>query len=154
MKELVSLPGSRWLTAYVGHHSRSPNKHVPEELNHAGLTSTAAQLFKHSLPVPFSAPEIDIWEHCCGNPIEQQLNKNEDASNLKALVRQTPHWHQSHRCLTSDLSLLHRFNRNDLLPRWLLNTYFQPSKTNMLGFFLHIKQQPPSVAKLLSAISF
>lgn len=156
MKELISLPASRWLTAYVDHHSRSLNKHVPEELNHDGLRSTAAQLFKQSMLVPFSAPENDIWEYwpCCyGSPTEQQLNKMETLQKSQGTGQtNSRHWHQSHRRLTSDSHLLHHFNRNrlsrnDLLPRWLQNTYCQPLETNMLGFFLHSKQQPPDVAE-------
>lgn len=61
------------------------------------------------------------------------------------------HWHQSHRRLISDSNLLHHFNRNCLsrndLPRWLQNTYCQPLKTNILGFFLQSKQQSPDMAE-------
>lgn len=99
MKELVSLPASRWLTAYVDHHSHSLNKHVPEELNHDGLRSTAVQLFKQSMLVPFSAPENDIWEYwpCCyGNPTERQLNK------METLQKITRHWSDKLQTLTSE----------------------------------------------------
>lgn len=134
---MVSLPASRWLTAYVDHHSRSLNKHVPEELNHDGLRSTAAQLFKQSMLVPFSAPENDIWEYwpCCyGNPTKRQLNKMETLQKSQGTGQtNSRHWHQSHRRLTSDSHLLHYFkinclSRNDLLPRYkttkhLLSTF-------------------------------
>lgn len=123
------------------------------------LRSTAVQLFKQSMLVPFSAPENDIWEYwpnCYGNPTERQLIKMETLPKKKKHSQGTGqtnsrHWHQSHRRLTSDSRLLHHFNRNrlgrnDLLLRWLQNTYCQPLETNMLGFFLH-RKQPPDVAE-------
>lgn len=155
MKELVSLPASRWLSVCWSSQPQSKQTR-PRRTESRQSEIWGSATVQTINACAFSAPENDIWEYwpCCyGNPTERQLIKMETLQKSQGTGQtDSRHWHQSHRRLTSDSRLLHHFNRNrlgrnDLLPRWLQNTYRQPLETNMLSFFLHSKQQPPVVVE-------